>query len=579
MDRFYCNVCDKRIDSDFNFTQHLQSRDHRRKFNNQQAASLPATTVPKTVVTFDFDFPVKSYTNVIRNEPAPVIRPAQATPLVIRPPQPVAAQATPLVIRPPQPAAAIRPTQATPSVIRPSQPAPSIRAMDPMSAAGLLTIWNPQAFRAPTPTACPPVAQRPVPATACPPVAQRSWSSVVKSGLPTQSPNPEAVFTPVSPFSPLPQPSPVAAFPPATTQAATNPWTKVLGAPKRHFNQSQDSSQSSLHQSQVSTQLSSQPAAQTTTAVPQSTGWLKADKSIYHKKKMYTCDLCQYKCDSEWNLKTHRNSRRCRDARPESPILFNSPPLDPEPYIIRRKIARRVLESPSSQVSLTASRLSDFTITDEWDRDVVRPTQQKTGEEDHSIFNSPREVETTPDQETVLPTQDTAPLDVSSGEEDHSIFNLQREAEATPEQEVYSCRECEAEFGTVQALMQHAVSCRARDSDEDSEEEEPAQRQQVFNCGQCDSTFKDLFLLKVHRRGCHPDNMANIKELCKKFNCDDCSMKPGDGCFRGRFRSVIVTPAQRCITMEQFIAATRPGIEKTLEHCWIMESTQRCFVL
>ena len=180
----------------------------------------------------------------------------------------------------------------------------------------------------------------------------------------------------------------------------------------------------------------------------------------------------------------------------------------------------------------------------------------KTGEEDPPMFNPQREAEASPVSVrsqsgggTVCSTQDTAPMEEdSSGEEDHSVFNLQREAEASPDcQEVYSCRECEAEFGTAQALMQHAVSCRARDSDEDSEEEEePAQRQQVFNCGQCDSEFNDLFQLRVHRRGCHPDNMHNIRELCRNFNCEECSMKPGEGCFRGRFRSVIVKPAQRC---------------------------------
>ena len=33
------------------------------------------------------------------------------------------------------------------------------------------------------------------------------------------------------------------------------------------------------------------------------------------------------------------------------------------------------------------------------------------------------------------------------------------------------------------------------------------------------------------------------------------------------FRSVLVKPAHLCVSMDQFIAATRPGIERVLEHC------------
>ena len=274
----------------------------------------------------------------------------------------------------------------------------------------------------------------------------------------------------------------------------------------------------STNQSQVCTQLPSQPAAQTTakptvSAVPSSTGWLKADKSEYHKKKMFPCDLCHYKCDSLFNLKTHRNSRRCRDSRPESPVTFDSPPLDPEPYIIRRRTERRVFD-----VSTDAE---------------VSPVRSQFGGEDAPVCRvSP--VCSQVGNETVLPTQDTAPMEEdSSGEEDLSEINLQREAEAAPEAEnVYSCRGCEAEFGTVQALMQHAVTCRQIESDTDEEEEdEPAQRQQVFKCGQCDSRFGNINELRVHRRGCHPDNMNNIRELCRNFNCQECRIEPGEGCF------------------------------------------------
>ena len=67
-----------------------------------------------------------------------------------------------------------------------------------------------------------------------------------------------------------------------------------------------------VNQSQVSTQLSlniqfsvsgvnpaafptnSQPVAEPTV----SSGWIRADKSAYHKKKMFPCDLCGFKCDS-----------------------------------------------------------------------------------------------------------------------------------------------------------------------------------------------------------------------------------------------------------------------------------------
>ena len=150
--------------------------------------------------------------------------------------------------------------------------------------------------------------------------------------------------------------------------------------------------------------------------------------------------------------------------------------------------------------------------------------------------------------ETVLPSQYNV-------EEDQPEANPQQQAE------VYTCNECEAEFLTVQALIEHANHCRKADSEDDDDE------QQEFNCGQCEGMFRDLLALRVHRRSCHPDNMNNIKKLCDEFKCEDCVMEPAEGAFSGRFRSVLVKPTTRCITMDQFVTATRQGMQRVLQHC------------
>ena len=135
--------------------------------------------------------------------------------------------------------------------------------------------------------------------------------------------------------------------------------------------------------------------------------------------------------------------------------------------------------------------------------------------------------------------------------------------------EVYKCGECEAEFGTVQALTHHAQQFHQDETGSSEEEDEPMepQRQQIFRCGQCEIEFQNLIELRAHRRTCHPDNMHNIREVCNNFRCEDCTMEPAEGAFSGRYRSVLMKPSTRCITMEQFITATRQGMQRVLEHC------------
>ena len=72
-------------------------------------------------------------------------------------------------------------------------------------------------------------------------------------------------------------------------------------------------------------------------------GWLRCVKSTPHHR--YRCDLCNKDVDSMKNLQQHRSSKPCM-ALAASNLHINSPPLDPETYIIRR---RAEPEAPTGQ--------------------------------------------------------------------------------------------------------------------------------------------------------------------------------------------------------------------------------------
>ena len=484
--------------------------------------------LPVQKIYIDFDFPVKSYTDLYRNVPEPTVvhRPPQQqqqqhsiwdspVPPTPRPTtQPVTTRPVPApttTSRQTAQASTSRPTTPTPSTSRqpatatptPKPTTPSPRPMPTLTAQPSITAAptrhptpSPRATVTPVPTSSSLSSSRPV-ATVSLPVAiptssppLRSWSSVVRYGIQipttaatqTTTPSPPTTSRPTAPAPPskwegmtarsLIRPPPTTTATPSTptpapTMSTSTGWTKM--PVKRKIEETP----------KVNTPLPT-TAATTSHKVkkqspPTSTGWLKADKSDYKVKKTFKCDLCGTMIDSVCNLHAHRNSRRCRENQPPSPIVFNSPPLDPEPYIIRNRPFRREI------VDLEETNLPVSPITSQ------------------PIFNG---VDL---DETVLPSQYNV-------EEDQPEANPQQQAE------VYTCNECEAEFLTVQALIEHANHCRKADSEEDDDE------QQEFNCGQCEGMFRDLFSLREHRRGCHPDSMQDMKQLCNNFNCQDCRL-------------------------------------------------------
>src|SRR5271154_3566497 len=55
--------------------------------------------------------------------------------------------------------------------------------------------------------------------------------------------------------------------------------------------------------------------------------------------------------------------------------------------------------------------------------------------------------------------------------------------------------------------------------------------------------------------------------MCVDFECSSCSVKPMEMVMNGVFRSTLITPSEQCITSEQFINNTKPGIIHILQHC------------
>ena len=155
-----------------------------------------------------------------------------------------------------------------------------------------------------------------------------------------------------------------------TTPATTSCWTKVPSKSPKVTPATGRVEKTPLPTTTITRKVAKSP--------PPTTGWLKADKSQYKIKKLYKCDKCGLKLDSVWNLRTHSNSKRCREAQPPSPPVFNSPPLDLEPYIIRNRPFRREivdLNEPDETI-LAVSPVASYSINNVDLDETVLPVAQ-----------------------------------------------------------------------------------------------------------------------------------------------------------------------------------------------------------
>ena len=284
----------------------------------------------------------------------------------------------------------------------------------------------------------------------------------------------------------------------------------------------------------------SPPQQQSSSQRLSTAGWLHAGKTMIVHRKEFPCDLCGLVLDNIKNLHQHRDMRRCRERRrPISPMSIPSPSVDessPIPYRRRRQLIISDDESSSDDGEITV--LNSPTVSAAQEPDALRISDDESSSDDEgedTVVNSPR---------------------VSVAQE--------------PEAEVYVCRNCDAQFNSINALLTHTQDCITESSSEEepmAQLPEPPAVQANFTCGQCAAGFGTLVELKMHRRHCHPDNMVNITEVCRSFECDTCSMEPAECAFGGRYRSVNVKPAIRCATIEQMLLETGSGIERILQHC------------
>src|SRR5271156_6647352 len=96
---------------------------------------------------------------------------------------------------------------------------------------------------------------------------------------------------------------------------------------------------------------------------------------------------------------------------------------------------------------------------------------------------------------------------------------------------------------------------------------ESPQRSEI-GCGNCGEEFLNLYEFRVHRRRCDPDGMKDLIKMCEGFRSETCSIHAGDQSYLGEYRSVIVRPLCRCITVDHLLRNCKDGIQRTLEHCF-----------
>ena len=310
----------------------------------------------------------------------------------------------------------------------------------------------------------------------------------------------------VVPASPPPTPvSPVHTFSPIRHVQNPNRWVNPIPRP---FN----SPKRVPAQTAVSERSPTSSRA-TTKKVDGSGGWLRCDKSALPHRK-YRCDLCNKDLDSMQNLRQHRGSKRCKDLAEPIFLTYNSPPLDPELYIIRRRaepVAAVVEEDFGLSVCSSPAPISS------------EEEAMDTSDDETMVSSSDDEMLT--GEETVFKTQDDVREEASTSSDQGGVRDMERDLDASMHK---------------------------------------------FICGQCDSEFPSLTELRAHRRGCSPENLPNARELCDGFESDSCFLTPGMNAMNGVYRSVTVTPMTAelpIITSDEFFYETREGIERVILHC------------
>ena len=172
-------------------------------------------------------------------------------------------------------------------------------------------------------------------------------------------------------------------------------------------------------------QQSAQPTPQQSSPKRLSTaGWLHADKTMTAHRKEFPCDLCGLVLDNIKNLHQHRDMRRCRERRrPLSPMSIPSPSVDessPIPYRRRRQLIISDDESSSDDEG-EITVLNSPIVSAAQEPEALRISDDESSSDDEgedSVVNSPR---------------------VSVAQE--------------PEAEVYVCRNCDAQFNSINALL------------------------------------------------------------------------------------------------------------------------------
>src|SRR3977135_1011822 len=141
-------------------------------------------------------------------------------------------------------------------------------------------------------------------------------------------------------------------------------------------------------------------------------------------RKEFPCDLCGLVLDNIKNRHQHRDMRRCRERRrPLSPMSIPSPSVDessPIPYRRRRQLIISDDESSSDD------------------------------EGEITVLNSPR-VSAAQEPEALRISDDKSSSDDEGGD---TVVNSPRVSVAQePEAEVYVCRNCDAQFNSINALL------------------------------------------------------------------------------------------------------------------------------
>ena len=263
-------------------------------------------------------------------------------------------------------------------------------------------------------------------------------------------------------------------------------------------------------------------------------GWLTSRVSpVRRPHRKYVCDLCKSSIDSMENLRQHRGSRPCRAL--QDPLTFEilSPPVDPEPYIIRRRHRHRVDLDETIESAGSSQR-----------EVILLSSDDETAIGDDASFGI---------EQPIVPTVSllhNASVDAVS--DDPAISNE------------FECRLCKTIFNTLIALRAHRDSDHLNDL---PEKEGVSDKASKFKCGQCETDFNALKALRIHRTKCHPDDVPNGRVMCDGFECSGCSLSSPESIMNDVFRSVLITPSMQSITSDQFILYTRSGIIHVLQHC------------